>query len=253
MSIFINIVRKLSWTSIILLVFAIPGCDRQVEQPATEGSVPTKKMNDWPMVEFSFLVNRSNWEYTLFGEPPQLAVWLEQPGSNNIQTVWVSHRTGKNQWKGKVECPTSLPYWKSRNVLEQSGFKERTLIQRLVDALTGATPKEDFNTTVQLPPGSRWTYYIEANVSGDFNPAFPMMSEEGYPDDDGNGQPSLIYKGTIWTFPDYVSTPALLGRTDQYFAVDSIIQDLSGITTAREMFDLIEVKVSSTKNLSDKK
>ncbi|MDW7680087.1 MAG: hypothetical protein SCK70_05955, partial [bacterium] len=36
--------------------------------------------------------------------------------------------------------------------------------------------------------------------------------------------------------------PQLIGRTDQWVAIDSIITDLTGITSAKNIFSSIEVK-----------
>ena len=108
-------------------------------------------------------------------------------------------------------------------------------------AVTGATPKHDLTVQIQVPPGSLWWYFIEVNVSGDFNTAFPALQQSGAPDPQGNGQPSLIYKGQIKVQPGAQDSPKLIGRTDQYLPLDHIISDLTGITDARELLTNIEV------------
>ena len=194
------------------------------------------------VLEFSLDINRSIYEHTDYGEPPQLAVWLEQPDSNKIQTVWVSHRTGKNQWKGKAICAVSLPYWESRHKMEQSSFKERSLLKRLIDAISGATPKGGiFTVDTKVPAGSSWDYFIEVNLSGDYNIDFPFWLDDGTPDPEGNGQPSIIFKGAVRADSGFVDIPVLIGRSEQIFPIDSIITDVSGITSAKEIFSSVHV------------
>ena len=226
---------------VVFSVFCSMSCGRKVESIEMDGMGMNTIRQNWPVLEFSMTINRHNWEHTDFGEPPQLAIWLERPDSGWVRTVSVSHRTGRNQWKGKVECPTALPYWKSRHRIEKSGFRERTRLRRLADAISGATPRENFSTQIRVPPESQWEYYIEVNVSGDFNAAFPSMTERGMPDTDGNGQPSLVYRGEIVAEPHSADTPALIGRTEQWSAVDSVITDMVGIDSAVHILQDVKV------------
>ena len=224
-----------------LLFILLSGChDSEIFNEI--GTFSETTIQNGIVLEFSMDIDRSIYEYTDYGEPPQLAVWLEQPDSNKIQTVWVSHRTGKNQWKGKAICPVSLPYWESRHKMEQSSFKERSLLKRLIDAISGATPKGGiFTVDSKVPVGSKWEYYIEVNLSGDYNADFPLWLDNGMPDPEGNGQPSLIFSGTVSADSGYVDVPVLIGRTEQIFPVDSIIKDVSGITSAKEIFSSVHV------------
>ena len=81
--------------------------------------------------------------------------------------------------------------------------------------------------------GSKWVCFVEVNLSGDFNGDFPFRDTNGMPDPEINGQPSLIYQGKIKAIPNQIGYLKLIGRTDQWVAVDHIIKDLSGITTAK--------------------
>ena len=113
-----------------------------------------------------------------------------------------------------------------------------------VDGITAATPKDTVLTTaVEVWRDTRWDYFIEVNCAGDFNEDFPMVKNDGTPDHVGNGQPSLVYRGSILALPDEKDVPHLVGRTDQWSAVDSLITDLSGITTAEELLTGIDVRV----------
>jgi hypothetical protein len=197
-------------------------------------------------LEFLMLVDKETYEMTDFGEPPQIAVWLESPDGNRMLTVWVARRSGRQLWKGKVECPTALPLWESRHKSEKSSYKKRGLLKRLVDAISGATPTGGpFYTRIKVEKGSAWQCFVEVNLSGDFNKKFPYRHANGMPDPEINGQPSLVYKGFITAVPGRKTGLRLIGRTHQWYAIDYIIKDLQGITSARQAVTNLQVKCKS--------
>mgnify|MGYP006302189977 CR=1 FL=1 len=207
---------------------------------ALESCAPVE--NDPVNLSFYLRINRDIYLDTIYGEPPQIAIWMKNPKNGKIYNLWVSRRTGENDWVGKVYCKVSLPYWQSSQQGEQ--INEKSLpSQDKVEGITAATPKSDFiETKVCVPFGSQWIYYLEVNVSGDFNESFPNQHPDGYPDTAGNGQPSLIYKGSITAKNGNSDVPELVGRTKQWQPVDYILDDLKGITTAAELLN--EVKVT---------
>lgn len=219
--------------------------------------VPGKTRRDTVSLVFSLEVNRRVYDYTDYGEPPQLAIWLEKKektktAKGEIRTVFVSYRTGKGIWKGKVDCPVSLPYWESRRLIEVHTSSAPSTTQPAAipvpDALTGATPKRQLMVRTAIPTASEWYYYIEVNCSGDFNPNFPSWLKGGFPDPQENGQPSLVYRGLITGVPGAHSKPAILGRTDQLDPVDKVIPDVTGITSASELLFNISVSISQLSN-----
>jgi hypothetical protein len=110
------------------------------------------------------------------------------------------------------------------------------------DAVTGARPQgKRIKTKVQVPEGSKWYYYVEVNVSGDYTAEFPEMHSDWTTDIHGNGQPSIIYKGEIMCNVGEEDTPELIGRTEQMFLSTDIISDLSGIQNAKDVFSMIKV------------
>ena len=179
---------------------------------------------------------------SFFKKPPQFAVWLEDASKGTIRTVWVTYGTGSGDWGQNIVRPVSLPYWVSRWNLETNSSSFPTPENPVVDAVTGATPRTVFMVEASVEAGSVWDYFIEVNVSGDYNDTFPAVKKDGTPDEHGNGQPSIIYKGRINASPGRQSVPRLAGRTDQWQSVKYIITDLKGITTAKDL--LSEIKVS---------
>ena len=46
-----------------------------------------------------------------FAEPPQFAIWLENPETRELKTVFVTHRVAIGDWEGKANVPVALPQW----------------------------------------------------------------------------------------------------------------------------------------------
>ncbi len=195
------------------------------------------------LVRLSFGLDQAVYDYSDYGEPPQIAIWLEQPGKQRIKTLFVTRRTANADWHGKTMCPVSLPYWTSRFQKEtgKKGTPGRDI--PVPDGVSSATPKDKVTVTFFLELGTEWDYYIEMNVAGDFNRRFPSMLDNGMPDSQGNGQPSLLYRGKLKAIPGYEDLPKLMGRTMQLDAVDSIIEDLEGISDARKVLKHIKLEV----------
>lgn len=234
---------KIYPVGLTFLIAVLLACNfKQEDKSAPAKQIAIADSGRWGRLVFSFQVERDEYELTNYGEPPQIAIWLESTESKQVRTVWVSNRAAKNNWKGKVECPVALPYWESRVRLAE---RERTSSNKrmaLADGQTAATPTGGaFVQKAVVEKDSKWVYFIEVNVSGDYNAAFPYWSEDGRPDPEGNGQPSVIYRGEISADGRSKSVPCLIGRTFQRYAADSINTDLSGITSARRLLSGIKV------------
>lgn len=230
--------------AVVILIPALLtiACRSQENTQPGETNIESMPDEEQAVLEFKMVVHRDVYEKTDFGEPPQIAIWLQRRGTDHIRTVWVARRAGRRLWKGKFECPTALPYWESRHQHERSDWRARGLLRRLVDAISGATPTGGvFTARVSIPKGSRWDAYIEVNASADFNADFPYWHEDGSPDHDVNGQPSLVYRGRVVALPDSNDALRLIGRTDQWIPVDYLIEDLTGITSAKDLITDITV------------
>ena len=211
-------------------------------------TLPTQEHNDTEnalLLKFELILDKDVYTNSIHGEPPQIAIWLEDPTSQVIKTVFVTYRSATGNWIGKVSCPVALPYWFSRYGEETNTQGPPTHKSPAVDAVTGATPKFELIARVEVVPKSRWNYFIEVNVAGDFNADFPSMLEDGSPDPHGNGQPSLIYKGSIVAKLGQKDLPTLVGRTEQWLPTDKIIKEMDSITSAKEILTEIEVACQS--------
>jgi adenosylhomocysteine nucleosidase len=190
---------------------------------------------------FSFTVDPKVYSQSKYKKPPQIAIWLEQREQKKIQTVYVTEKTAKGTWGKNITRPVSLPYWVRRWNRETGSQGDPNPKQSAMDAVTAATPKQAQRIARAVPADSTWNYFIEVNVSGDYNETFPEVSSDNKRDTDGNGQPSIIYQGAITARPGQSSTPQLVGRTDQFLRSKTLILDLEGITTAKDLLGSIQI------------
>lgn len=236
----------LSFGLCVLVLTVVFGCEESLEteqKPTVKqgGKVVREPEVDGAQLVFSLSLDQDVYEDSDFGEAPQFAIWLESPDGSTIKTVFVTYRTGSGDWKGKITCPAAVPYWVGRYNKETGTKGPPRFDTPIADALTAATPKQDFSVDVMVPAGSKWKYFVEVNASGDYNVDFPSMRDNGEPDPEGNGQPSLIYQGEIEAVEGAVDRGELIGRTDQWHPIDYIIADVNGITNAKNLLSKIEV------------
>ena len=193
-------------------------------------------------LKFSITIDKEICQQNKYKRTPQFAVWLEQPETGKIRTVCVTQKTAKGKWGGTIIRPVSLPYWVSRWNKETQTSGDPTAENPAADAVTCATPQEEFTKSIEVSAGATWDYYIEVNVSGDHNETFGDTSPDGKRDPHSNGQPSIIYKGSIKATAGSMSIPELIARTDQFKVNHKLIKDLKGITTAKQLFSRLEVE-----------
>ncbi len=229
--------------AIVLLVTASINCVNERHGK----NIPTR--SDSVSIEFDIHQDMDLIRSSFFGGPPQFAIWLQEPVSGRLQTVFVTHRSGTGDWEGKEECPVALPRW-FEVFGEETGSTDLPTFERpAVDAVTGATPKvEEFETSVKVPFGSKWICWIEMNQSGDFNETYRNPEiEDKVVDVHFSGQPPLVYRGEITAIPGEKMTPKLYGESILDEASGVTIQPVSkGITTAKDIFKSIEIRVIST-------
>jgi hypothetical protein len=194
-------------------------------------------------IEFRIHINQQLVLESAFGESPTFAIWLEEPSTGRCRTIFVTRRAAVGDWEGKSEVPSALPCWfevyKSENqTRELPGVEKQAPV-----AVTGATPEPGyFITRARVQTGTSWKCWIEVNLSGDYNEHYQEYNEEAKTIDEfGNGQPALIYSVLIDAVEDSSVTPLIAGMCVPDSPGDSLIRPLKGITTAKSVFDEINI------------
>ena len=200
-------------------------------------------------IEFNIHINEQLIRESTFGESPTFAIWLEDPETKLTQTVFVTNRAGKGDWEGKAAVPVALPEWDQVNAKEKSA--ENKLGNKIPDQLTisGATPKPGYFTTrVRVAPGSKWICWIEVNLAGDFNDTYKEYDLEKKTSDDFKmGQPALLYRAEIDAQLGNEAKPEIVGMCLLDSLNKVVVKPVEGITTAKDIFDQINIKVVKPK------
>ena len=89
-------------------------------------------------VEFNIHINKEAIYLSAYAEPPQFAIWLEDPASGKLKQVFVTYRAGESDWEGKADVPTAIPHWS--DVFGGTGPDG----QQDYDGISGATPKDEY-------------------------------------------------------------------------------------------------------------
>jgi hypothetical protein len=201
------------------------------------------------VMQFDIHQNKEIIHLSTFAEPPQFAIWLENPENNHCQTVFVTRRVSIGDWEGKANVPDALPRW--YEIFQEKGDidKKQNLKKDPNLAVTGATPRDDyFSVRVDVKPGSQWICWVEMNLAGDFNDAYPEFNESTFQEDEFScGQPSLLFKAEITAIEGMVIEPELVAQSVWEKGTTSIEPVSDGVTTARDVFEEIKISVMKPK------
>ena len=198
---------------------------------------------------------------------PQVAIWTEDTLGNFQNTLFVTKATAKGIFSGgrtkdnfktfDSEPTTSdgseyrrvdaLPVWShKRGVQYSDGMYAPTADQPLADAITGATPLENFKVNTSIKSASKFILKFEINVAFDDNENY---SEFDFPDDDvfhnGTGQlgqPSLIFQTEIdMNDGKKYYLMELQGHGHRSGSDGEIYEELASLTTALNIVERIVV------------
>ena len=184
--------------------------------------------------------------------PPQVAVWLEDADGHYLGTLYASKKIATQGWvsAGGNRRKEALPYWCfQRGVVYDDGLYLPTKSQPLVDGMSGATPRTDFDVRLKNKTGLRHFYVmVEVNHSIDFNDRYSKDKKEGEPyfsgGSEGSGQPSLVYRADVNLDSASTSFDAvLIGHSSADGADGKLYDDLTGITSALTIVKRITVNV----------
>jgi hypothetical protein len=168
--------------------------------------------------------------------PPSIAVWAETTTGSMIETLYVDERLAHSEtptWAGKqIPRHRVLPIWRHRYTLV-SGVDP----YGEVDAFTSATPTHSFTLENYLKLGQQkeFVLWVEVNAPQDPNRVFtdPLI-----------GQPSTLYSAMITLdAPQPYTILELTGYSDPE-SRGELLYDLERITTAKDLIDLLLVRVT---------
>lgn len=194
-------------------------------------------------IQFDIHQNQELIRLSTYSEPPQFAIWLENADTHKLMTVFVTRRVSVGDWEGKTNVPDALPRW--FELFRGKNKSHSVIIDDKYDAVTGATPKENyFSIRAEVNPGSRWICFIEMNLAGDYNDAFPPIDLQSLKEDEfACGQPALLYKATITAIEGMQYTPELFGQSIWEDGENWIEPIDERITTAKNVFDTIQISI----------
>ncbi len=198
-------------------------------------------------IEIKIHINEKLVQESAFGESPTFAIWLENPITHKIKTIFVTRRAAEKDWEGKAEVPVALPFWFHINNEKKAVEKSEGDPDQII--ISGATPKPGyFVTSVSVEQNSEWILWIEVNLAGDYNDHFMEFNKElNITDEYSTGQPAIIYKAKVFAITGTTITPKIAGMTMQGSSLKNIIKPMKGITTAINIFDEISVCIVKTK------
>jgi hypothetical protein len=195
-------------------------------------------------IEFDIHINKQEIYLSTYSEPPQFAIWLENPKTGQHKQVFVTYRVSRGDWEGKSNVPVAVPNWVK--VFRSGPLNERSDEEI---AISGATPKdESFIVRAEVRPGSEWICWIEMNLAGDYNEYYPQFNRITKEEDEFScGQPALLYRADIKADKDNEYTPEIVSMS-LWENGENILTPLdSTITSAQKVFDEMHVRIVQPK------
>ncbi|MBN1950376.1 MAG: hypothetical protein JW801_04180 [Bacteroidales bacterium] len=237
----------------ILLLAGMTGCgsSSRLDKQYPTDTLSANAAASGDLIEFSFMRGPEH-------NHPLMAVWIEDESGKYIQTLYVAESIAKGvfghgdkktgKWlPGPIRRPAALPVWAHRrDVKEADGWYVPTQETAIPDAYTGATPQNNFllrAKTDKILPETFYVYF-EVNQTWDWN---EYWTNDKYPDDPEyktSCQPALVYRAKVSRSEAGKGIPLELIGHSHYAGKDgSITEDLSTITTAKEIAREVSVRL----------
>jgi hypothetical protein len=191
---------------------------------------------------------------------PTFAVWIEDVEGNYLETVFVTRSfatgiyghgdAGDGKWKtdpGESIRIAALPYWAhKRNVISRDTLYIPTPENPVPDALTGATPTNDFVilTNYNKNLSRKFIVFFEINQAFDYNEFWTNLSLNQNPNYLTSGQPSVIYAVTVdldSPVKDFYLNP--IGHGSASGADGLLYTNLETITTAGQITSEVKITI----------
>ena len=182
---------------------------------------------------------------------PQIAIWIEDINGNYIDTIYVTFRSAKSQWRGgnNIRRPEALPIWSyKKGIKYEDGLYMPTRNKPLNDSITGATPTSSFAKEWKIPTDLKQKIFIlkiEVNNSFDYNNIYnKKLPKDSLYYNNVNGQPSLLYEGKIDLSKNNNEIKLnIIGHGDVMGNNGNINKDISFLTDSLNIIDSIYVYI----------
>ena len=233
-----------------------------VNRPATESSsiVQNIQVNDsgtGQAINISLEQGKSH-------NHPSFAIWAEDMEENFIQTLFVTKAIGTGlfghgsidveKWDNKPgfqKRPASLPYWINKRIPADGGPQLPDPEHPVPDAYSGATPAGDSKIAAKLDNSMKGKIRIlmEVNQPWDWNEYWTNTKFDD-PEYRTSCQPSLVYAVTVdLDKPGNELYLNPIGHGHYSGENGELFTDLSTLSTAKDIFSKITVKVKLNSNL----
>ncbi|MDR1562772.1 MAG: hypothetical protein LBS54_06800 [Dysgonamonadaceae bacterium] len=195
------------------------------------------------LIEFEIHINKQAIYLSTYSEPPQFAIWLENPKNGRKKQIFVTNRVGIGDWEGKADVPSAIPHWVKvfRNSKTETDSEEV--------AVSGATPKDEyFRIDANVKAGSEWIVWLEVNLAGDYNEYYPQINRITHEEDEfACGQPALLYRADINAIKGNEYKPEIVAMSLWEAGKAHLTARDSTITSAHTVFDEINIRVVKPK------
>ena len=170
---------------------------------------------------------------------PQMAIWAEDADGKYLETLYVTKKFATQNWgigSGAKADAThrveSLPYWMFKR--GAAGLPSPTKNAPLPDAVTSASPKEDFILKTNVPGEAAEIFVLmEVNLSFDENDAYPEKAKERDANYNGvSGQPAVVYRAKVNVAAPGRYDMTLIGHSSPSGKDGQLYEDVSSLTTA---------------------
>jgi hypothetical protein len=191
---------------------------------------------------------------------PSFAIWTEDLQGNYIETLYVTQFVATGQYghgeiepgkwssqPGTLKRLATLPYWAhKRNIKTSDGVFVPTPETAVPDALSGATPVNDFilNTATQVQD-KPFRLLMEINQAWDSNSFWTNNKFPGDIDYFTSLQPALVYAVTIDPASgetEYYLNP--VGHSEPSGKNGKLFTNLTTLSTAKEIAEKIIVHLN---------
>ncbi|MDR0815485.1 MAG: hypothetical protein LBN37_07020 [Bacteroidales bacterium] len=203
------------------------------------------RTNNRVQIEVDIHINKQTIYLSTYAEPPQFALWLENPETGECQTIFITYRVSRGDWEGKSDVPVALPRWNSI-FRSNSDRKERSAEEI---AVSGATPKDEyFRVRAEVRPDSEWILWMEMNLAGDYNEYYPQFNRTTLQEDEfACGQPALLYRANIKATVGNEFFPQIEAISLWDKGKNTLVPLDATITTAKDVFDKISYLIIKPK------